>query len=168
MSESSLNVFHVELPNTRSNKYPSQLTTTRLDQSCHFGASRDFTASKKQASTASGSSQSMGPHADKTKTATATYSFTLHPWDLWHCCLFCLLPPVCQILGRKEPLQWSPEFWMHQVAVPKDSMVNVRSCTGGSKDLTNRLLQHFPNLFLGICSKSIYHIQNLSQKTTPM
>ena len=30
MSESSLKVFHVELPITRSIKYPSQLTTTRL------------------------------------------------------------------------------------------------------------------------------------------
>lgn len=107
MSEFSLKVFHVELPNARSKKISIVTHHHPVGvpfQSCHFGASRDFTASKKQASTASQSCQTMGPHADKTKTATVTYSFAFHPWDLWQCCLFCLLPPVCQIFGRKEPI----------------------------------------------------------------
>ena len=113
MSDFSLKVFHVELPNARSKKI--SITTHHHPvgvsfQSCHFGASRDFTASKKQASTASQSSQTMGPHADKTKTATATYSFTFHPWDLWQYCLFCLLPPVRQIVGRKEPIAMVPRI----------------------------------------------------------
>lgn len=183
MSEFSLKVFHVELPNARSKEISIATHHHPVGvsfQSCHFGASRDFTASKKQASTASQSSQTMGPHADKTKTATATYSFTFHPWDLWQCCLFCLLPPVCQIFGRKEPMQWSPEFWMHQVAVPKDSMVNVRSCTRGSKDLRKEMFSQYIykchetdyynkvslTYFFGICSKIYFTISKTYHRKT--
>ena len=114
MSEFSLKVFHVELPNARSKKI--SITTHHHPvgvpfQSCHFRASRDFTASKKTSIHCKSKAVKQSAHMrTKQTTATATYSFTFHPWDLWQCCLFCLLPPVCQIVGRKEPLQWSPEF----------------------------------------------------------